>query len=542
MGRLSPILHDVALFGLISAGLVSAAVLADASERVHAAMDGLEFLELDEFILSLALMAVAALIVLGHRAIELQRARNGRAEDEAEIWRLAHYDGLTGLANRSLFRDRLEHDIARAGRSGETIAVLCLDLDRFKEVNDLYGHGVGDALLREVAARLREGARNQDTTARLGGDEFALVMPGIGSAEAAVATAERLIERLSGAYEDKAFNAVIGASIGIALFPDDGTTAEDLVRRADMALYRAKMDGRGRACLFAPEMDRILRERRVLELELQAALRHGRELTLHYQPQFDLGSRRLVAFEALLRWNHPQRGPIPPASFIPLAEQTGLIVPLGAWVLGRACRDAVCWPAGIVVSVNMSPAQFKQANLVETVADELAASGLAPDRLELEITETVLLQDTEATLEKLRQLKDLGVRIAMDDFGTGYSSLGYLRQFPFDKLKIDRSFTGDLGQQPEAAAIVEAALGLGRSLHMTTTAEGVETQAQLEQLSAMGCGQVQGFLCGRPMAHDSVLTALADQKVGLRLDGWADLGPATAPLPAAPPVPERQAG
>jgi diguanylate cyclase (GGDEF)-like protein/PAS domain S-box-containing protein len=458
---------------------------------------------------------------LGYRGTGTDITSEVKAQAEARF--LAYHDPLTGLPNRVLVRERLEQDLARARRTGETVAVLCLDLDRFKEVNDLYGHSTGDALLQAVADRLRANLRASDTAARLGGDEFALLLPGMESAEAAAHVADRLVERLSEPYEGNAFDAFVGTSIGIAIFPTDALDPEDLMRCADMALYRAKTEGRGRSCLFAPEMDERLQARRQLELELKGAIARKDELFLHFQPQFDLQARQLVGFEALVRWRHPQRGFVSPGDFIPLAEETGLIVPLGAWVLRRACRDAVRWPSRLSVSVNLSAAQFKQRDLAEMIATVLEETGLEPGRLELEITETVLLQDTEATLKVLGRLKAMGVRIAMDDFGKGYSSLGYLRRFAFDKIKIDRSFVDELGRRADAGAVVDAALSLGRNLNMTATAEGVETGAQLERLREMGCEQVQGFFCGRPMTAEAVLEALADRSVGCSLGGWVEL-------------------
>jgi diguanylate cyclase (GGDEF)-like protein/PAS domain S-box-containing protein len=441
-------------------------------------------------------------------------------EAEAQISYLAHHDVLTDLPNRALLKERLERDLLRLERTGETMAVLCLDLDRFKEVNDLFGHSAGDDLLRDVAMRLRENLRTYDTAARLGGDEFAVVLPGVESAEAARQIAERLVQRLSEPYQGRDFDARVGTSIGIAMYPGDAVDAENLMRCADIALYGAKNDGRARARLFSPEMDEQLRTRRQLETDLRAALAADDQLLLHYQPQFALESEELVGFEALVRWQHPLRGIIPPGEFVPIAEDTGLIVPLGTRVLRQACETALHWPASLTVSVNVSALQFKQRDLPCIVAAALRDTGLPPERLELEITETVLLKDTEGTLAILESLKMMGVRVAMDDFGTGYSSLGHLRRFPFDKIKIDRSFVEDLESPGDARAIVDAALGLGRSLSMTTTAEGVENLAQLERLGAMGCELVQGFYCGRPMPVAAVMDMLAEPESGLRLSAW----------------------
>ena len=387
------------------------------------------------------------------------------------------------------------------------MAVLCLDLDRFKPVNDTLGHPVGDALLRAVAARLLACVREGDTAARLGGDEFAVLQAGAGQPEAAGALARRLVEALSAPYEVLGHQVVVGASVGVALAPGDGRDPDELLKRADMALYRAKADGRGTFRSFEPGMDARLQARRLLELDLRKALAAG-ELELHYQPLVDLRTGAVSALEALLRWRHPARGLVPPGEFVPLAEEIGLIVPVGGWVLRRACADAAGWPGGVRVAVNLSAAQFRGRELVAAVVGALAAAGLAPARLELEITETVLLRDGEATLATLRELRALGVRIAMDDFGTGYSSLGYLRSFPFDKIKIDRCFVRDLGASADCEAIVRAVTGLGGSLGIATTAEGVETEEQLERLRAEGCDEAQGFHLGRPMPAADVRALL----------------------------------
>ena len=443
-------------------------------------------------------------------------------EAECRLTFLAKHDALTELPNRALLNERLRQDLARASRDGP-LAVLCVDLDRFKEVNDLNGHAAGDAVLREVAGRLRETLRSHDTAARLGGDEFVVILPGVGTAADAVRIAERLVARLSEPYADGASDTAVGASIGVALCPSNGDTADRLLRCADMALYRAKAEGRGRVCLYAPEMDARLRQRWHLERELKTALQREGDLVMHYQPTFDLVEDRLVGFEALVRWKHRRRGMIPPGEFIPLAEETGLIVPLGSWVLRQACRDARRWPGQLKVAVNLSVVQFRQRDLVEQVAAILEATGLDPARLELEITESVLIQDTDAVLQALGRLKAMGVRIAMDDFGTGYSSLSYLRHFSFDKIKIDRSFVNDIEERTDAQAVVEAALGLGHNLGMITVAEGVENDAQMARLRAMGCRQVQGFHCGRPMPASDVQAALTTPSTAGSLQGWMRL-------------------
>jgi diguanylate cyclase (GGDEF)-like protein len=415
---------------------------------------------------------------------------------EAQISHMATHDALTNLPNRVLFRTRIETALQRVAR-GEQIAVLCLDLDRFKSVNDALGHPVGDGVLTTVAQRLQGCVRGTDTVARLGGDEFAIVQAGANLPAGAGALAERIIEALGRPYDVHGHQIVIGASVGIAIAPNDGTDPDVLLKQADMALYRAKSDGRGTFRYFEAEMDNRMQMRRRLELDLRRALTEA-EFELHYQPQLNLASGRVTGFEALLRWRHADGRLIPPGDFIPLAEEIGLIVPIGEWVLRQACRDAVTWPDDVRVAVNLSPVQFKSRGLVTAVFSALAASHLAASRLELEITESVLLDDSETVLSMLHQIKALGVSISMDDFGTGYSSLSYLRSFPFDKIKIDRSFVRDLATSGDAAAIIRAVAGLGSSLGMSTTAEGVETQEQLDQLRAEGCTEVQGYLISRP--------------------------------------------
>ena len=412
---------------------------------------------------------------------------------QAKISHMARHDALTNLPNRRLFRERLEDALRRVARD-EKVAVFCLDLDRFKEVNDTLGHPVGDELLKQVARRLSECVREGDTVARLGGDEFAVVQVGgdLRVAETS-ALANRLIEVISAPYTLHDHQSVIGATVGISVAPDDGDGPDQLLKNADMALYRAKGDGRGSYRFFEAGMDARAQARRLLELDLRTAMSTG-EFEVHYQPLLDIKTNTIICFEALLRWNHPQRGLVLPSEFISLAEETGLIIPIGDWVLRTACIDAARWPDDIHVAVNISPAQFKNRNLVASVSAALAAARLSANRLELEITESVLLQDTEATLATLHKFRALGLRISMDDFGTGYSSLSYLRSFPFDKIKIDRSFVSELAVRGDSMAIVRAVTGLGRSLGISTTAEGVETSEQLALLRSEGCNEVQGYL------------------------------------------------
>jgi diguanylate cyclase (GGDEF)-like protein/PAS domain S-box-containing protein len=425
-----------------------------------------------------------------------------RRKAEARIAYMAHHDGLTNLANRELYQERLREALEN-GKPGSTkVAVLCVDLDLFKNVNDSFGHPTGDRLLKMVAERLRSEVRGTNLVARLGGDEFAVILASGASPNQVSDFAVRLIKILSDSYDIDGIEVVIGASIGIALAPGDGETCEELMRNADMALYRAKADGAGVHRFFEKEMDRQAQKRRDMELDLRRAFANG-EFEVHYQPLVDIASDRINGFESLLRWRHTEKGMVSPADFIPVAEDIGLIVALGEWVLREACTEAVKWPTDIKVAVNLSPMQFRSRNLVQVVVSALAHSGLSPTRLELEITESLFLAETEANLAILHQLRELGVSISMDDFGTGYSSLSYLRSFPFDKIKIDRSFVKDLAQRTDCVAIVRAISGLGRSLNITTTAEGVETIDQLDWLRAEGCNEVQGFLfsAARPAAE-----------------------------------------
>jgi diguanylate cyclase (GGDEF)-like protein len=400
------------------------------------------------------------------------------------------------LPNRVRFRENLKQELVRV-RPEQPIAVLCLDLDDFKAVNDTLGHPVGDALLKLVAQRLSACLHNSDTVARLGGDEFAIVQAAGAQPVAATVLAQQLIETMAEPFDIEGHSVVIGTSAGIALAPNDGCDPDELLKNADMALYRAKAEGRGTYRFFEAKMDADMQARRLLEVDLRGALARD-EFEVHYQPLVDLQTARLNGFEALLRWHHPGRGLVSPAEFIPLAEDIGLITPIGAWVLRQACTEAAGWPGELTVAVNLSPVQFRSKTLTLDVVAALGASGLPARRLELEITEAVMLQDTETTLATLKELKTLGARISMDDFGTGYSSLSYLRKFPFDKVKIDQTFIRDLASRPESLAIVRAVAGLGSTLGIATTAEGIETMDQLRAVRAEGCTQVQGFLLGRP--------------------------------------------
>ncbi|WP_048466698.1 bifunctional diguanylate cyclase/phosphodiesterase, partial [Methylobacterium aquaticum] len=463
-----------------------------------------------------------------------------RKEAERRIAHMAAHDALTDLPNRTLFRDRLRRRLSGHRRGEAACAVLCIDLDRFKEVNDVLGHHAGDALLREVGQRLREGLAAPDIAARLGGDEFAVLLDAVDGAGDALARAEALIREIGRPVRLGDQSIEIGASIGIASSPSDGTDEEAILRRADLALYKAKAAGRNLACLFDPAMDPAmdlaLAERRRLEADLRRAIAQD-ELVLHYQPQVRPGrgqlfvgqpsagqspdsqhadggplEGRLVGFEALVRWQHPSRGLVPPGAFIPLAEETGLVVALGEWVLRAACREAAGWARPLKVAVNLSPRQFQQIDLPERVLAILTETGLPPDRLEIEVTETVIINDMARAMTVLRRLKSFGIRIAMDDFGTGYSSLATLQAFPFDTIKIDRSFVSQLEQRPAAAMIVRAVLGLGRSLDIQVVAEGVETEGQMLFLIAEGCGEMQGYLFGKPQPVEQIAGLVAGER------------------------------
>ena len=398
-------------------------------------------------------------------------------------------------ANRVLFQERLEAALVDACPA-QRYAVLCLDLDGFKPVNDSFGHPTGDRLLQAVAGRLRHCTRLSDTVCRLGGDEFA-ILTRIAQPECASELASRIANALSQPFQLGDVTIAVGVSVGIAWSQGDGDTPEDLLQRADVALYRAKVDERGGFRFFEPTMQEQLLGRLRLENELREAIAE-QQFELFYQPLLDLQNGEVCAFEALLRWRHPERGLVGPADFIPTAESSGLIVQLGAWVLMQACADASDWPEHVTVAVNLSAAQFRSKSLVKAVQDALAASGIAAGRLELEVTESLLLEDDAVTLAALQTLSALGVRFSMDDFGTGHSSLNYLRRFPFNKLKIDRSYIRDMADRPDSLAIVRAILSLGRGLNMVTTAEGVETEAQLSRLREEGCDEVQGFLFSEP--------------------------------------------
>ncbi|WP_245517654.1 EAL domain-containing protein [Methylorubrum sp. Q1] len=430
-----------------------------------------------------------------------------RKRAQALIEHMARHDALTGLPNRRLFQETLSREIEGARRDGGWVAVLCCDLDRFKAVNDTFGHPAGDALLRVVAGRLRGALREDDVVARLGGDEFAIILPSRGKPRRIAAVARRLIQAAGRPVDLGGRATTVGVSIGVAVWPKHGDSADTLFMNADIALYRAKDSGRNTFRLYESGMALAVATRNLLEIDMRESIRSG-GFALHYQPIFALADGAPQGFEALLRWNHPLRGPISPAAFIPLAEESGLITQLGAWALHAACREAASWPGDLRVAVNVSAVQFRKSGLEQSVMRALAASGLPAGRLELEITESVLMQDSDAVIGSLHRLRAMGVRIALDDFGTGYSSLSYLCRFPFDKIKIDRSFIRDI-DEPVAAAVVRAVVGLGERLGMTITAEGVETEEQLARVRRKGCTEVQGFLLGRPLPAAQAMALVA---------------------------------
>ena len=421
---------------------------------------------------------------------------------EARISFMAKHDVLTGLPNRLLFRDHLSEAIPKLAKSLSHLAVLCLDLDRFKQINDSLGHPAGDLLLRIVAARLRNCVSAGDVVARLGGDEFVVFYTSRDGPLATAAMAQRVIDSLRAPYDLDGHRAVISASIGIVETTDPTVDPDLLLKNADLALYKAKAEGRAVYRFFEAAMEAELLQRRSIEMDLGTAL-ENHAFEIHYQPLFGLQSRALVGFEALLRWRHPDRGPISPAEFIPIAEDTGLIEQIGAWVLTQACTEAARWPKPKKVAINLSAVQFT-SDVVGTVTEALRKSGLPPGLLELEITETILLRDNDRVMTAMRRLKDLGVRTALDDFGTGYSALSYLRMFPFDKIKIDRAFVRDISEREDSRAIVTSIVQLAAALGMTTTAEGVETAAQVAALREAGCDEVQGFYFARPEPADQL--------------------------------------
>ena len=440
---------------------------------------------------------------LAHTNLQLQSEIANREQSEARSQYLAYHDTLTGLGNRLLFREELELAVADGNGGNEAVAVLFVDLDGFKSVNDALGHSIGDALLKMIAARLRDTLSDSDCIGRLGGDEFAILQRGPGQPKNAIALAALIVDAASRPCIVSGHELTVGASVGIVISQPGKSTPEDLLKNADLAMYRAKTAGRGTYRMFDPDMDAKVQERRTLEIEMRNAFVHG-HFELYFQPLVNVKTMRVSCFEALMRWKHATRGFISPGEFIPVAEEIGMIVQLGDWALREACKEAMNWPEEIAVAVNLSSIQFLRGGLIGSVIGALASSGLPPHRLEVEITETVMLEKTDRNMGMLQQLRDLGVKIAMDDFGTGYSSLSYLRNFRFDKIKIDRSFVQDLSSDKESQAIVRAISGLGTSFGIATTAEGVETQAQLDCVGLEGCTEVQGRFFSMPVPAGNI--------------------------------------
>jgi len=432
---------------------------------------------------------------------ELERHQAAQKTAEEKLQYQALNDALTGLPNRRLLADRLTQLLARATRESRILALLYIDLDGFKLVNDSLGHSIGDLLLVQVAARLQSRVRQSDTLARLGGDEFTVVLSDLHQKDEAALVAQSLLEALAGPFVIEGHQLTIGASIGISIFPDNAKDAVTLTQQADNAMYASKRDGRNRATYFTPELGSLVRERLTLENQLRGAMRRG-EITVHYQPEFDIETKRLVRFEALARWNHPTLGSIPPDKFIPVAEESGLIVVLGAYVMEVACTEALRWQEiaghGIQVAINVSTLQFKRSEFVEEVAEILQRTGLRPELLQLELTETIMMTGIHRASETMRKLRELGVGFAIDDFGTGYSCLSYLPTLPFDSLKIDRAFVKDLEQRPESQAMVNSLVALAHNLGIRVIVEGVETVGQLDLIRSFGGNEVQGYLTGRP--------------------------------------------
>jgi diguanylate cyclase (GGDEF)-like protein len=438
-----------------------------------------------------------------------------REEADARSLYLAYHDSLTGLGNRLLFKEQLDAALNDVLEKPKPLAVLFVDLDGFKGVNDTLGHSIGDLLLKSIASRIRDVLSVDDRIARFGGDEFAILQISADQPSAAIALAQRIIEVVARPTVIEGYDVTVSASVGIALADAGGPDAEKFLKSADIAMYNAKAEGCGNYRMFDPEMDAIVQERNALEKDMRNGIVDN-QFRLFYQPLVNLQTQKVTSFEALMRWQHPERGLVSPADFIPIAEETGLIVRLGDWALREACSDAMEWPDDISVSVNLSSVQFVKGDLVSTVMSALASSGLPASRLELEITESILLERTDHTVKVLDQLHELGVRISLDDFGTGYSSIGYLRSFQFDKLKIDQSFVKDLLADEKSLAIVRAIVGLGMSFGMTTTAEGVETEDQRQCLDHEGCNEVQGYLYSKPLPPaqlDALLGELAARRM-----------------------------
>ena len=477
-----PLLQDGKLLGVVR-------VDEDQAERVKSIRQGVWR--------GMGAILLFALVMLAFALYQLWRRMGLQRGAHARVRYMAHHDALSGALNRASFTEVLEKAAWRRTEGGPSFSLLCIDLDRFKEVNDSLGHAAGDEVLRLATQRLNDAVREGDKVARLGGDEFAILLLGIASVEAVTPLAQRVVHALAQPFDVGDQRVRCGGSVGIAIHGLDATDPDDLLGKADLALYRAKANGRGTFSFYDVAMDRQMQARRELTRDLRGAIA-GDQLALFYQPLYSNDGVTLTGYEALLRWQHPTLGSVPPVEFIPLAEETGLIVPIGQWVLNRACFDAATWPDPLTVAVNLSAAQFTSGDLVGAVRQALAESGLGAQRLELEITESLLMNNTEDVMATLRALADMGVPIAMDDFGTGYSSLAYLWRFPFDKVKIDRAFTHNLGHDAKVGLIVRSIITLAHSLDIRVNAEGVETPSQMAALQEHGCDELQGFLLGRP--------------------------------------------
>lgn len=485
---------------------------------VHDLVNGLRQDNFDQFQVSLdgsRTLAISRRMMPAGGSVVIFEDVTERNNAQEKIARLARFDELTGLANRTQFRERIADMLAAVKDRANHLAIHLIDLDRFKTVNDTLGHPIGDLLLKEVAARLSALVRPGDMITRFGGDEFVILQTNTSRQQAAHALASRIVKTLKEPFHIAGHRIDVGASIGIAMAPHDGVDADELIKKADMALYAAKSTGGGIHRFFAIEMEDAAQERRSLELDLREALTHD-QFTLNYQPLVDLHTGSVTTCEALLRWIHPTRGNIPPSVFIPVAEETGLIIALGEWVLNRACADAADWPRNVRVAVNLSPVQFRDEGLGLQVIAALAKSGLSAQRLELEVTERLLLEDNDSTLETMHRLHELGVSLSLDDFGTGYSSLNYLRKFPFQKIKIDRSFITDLGDGRDARAIIGAVASLGAGLDKTVVAEGIETEEQMTLVRSQGCQEGQGYLFGKPMPAAEIKSRLDKPIIAIR--------------------------
>ena len=463
----------------------------------------------DVFFAMAAAIAMAALLIVGTGVSTYLVEMRTRVDAQDQLHHIAMHDALTGLENRHAFNGKLRRRCQRLARGGPPFALLMVDLDRFKPVNDTLGHPVGDRVLKAVAARLQTAVRENDMVARIGGDEFAIITDGLSDPQIAGHLAERIVDVLSRPFVVGGQVAEIGASVGITLAPADGSDAESLNQQVDVALYHAKHEGRGRHSFFDPSLTETLRERRQLEQDLRRACMRD-EFEVHFQPVLDTKTRKFIGAEALVRWKSADRGEVPPTVFIPVAEELGLVSHIGALVLDKACEQAVTWPEDITVAVNVSPVQMMGGRLASNIAQALHRTGLAPHRLEIEITETALVADDELALTALQEVRKLGVKISLDDFGTGYSSLSYLHRFPIDRIKIDRSFVNQLPGDPGSASIVRAIAQLGESLKLEVTAEGIETDEQFDYVAQHGCGNMQGYLFSRPVDAASVAKLFAD--------------------------------